>query len=119
MAITKRLSTRPSGSATQRVPDDVIGLGPFLLLEGDFGGALAYEGEADGIHLLLEGDWADSEETGGTTKRISGAITQRITRRMPKDVIEIGPFLLLTGDHEGALRLTDEFSGYLKLTGEY
>jgi hypothetical protein len=43
-------------STTVRVPEEVIGLGPFLLLEGDFAGALALEGDEDG-YLKLEGTY--------------------------------------------------------------
>lgn len=48
-------------STTVRVPEEVIGLGPFLLLEGDFAGALAFpvvdeETDIDG-YLKLEGVW--------------------------------------------------------------
>lgn len=54
------------------------------------------------------------------TQRVpSGAITSTTTRRVPSEAIGLGPFLLLTGDFEGALRLADPLEGYLKLTGEY
>jgi hypothetical protein len=71
--VTKRVPSGAAGGATLRVvgsitesttvrvPEDVIGLGPFLLLEGDFSGALAFEDindetDVDG-YLKLQGTW--------------------------------------------------------------
>jgi hypothetical protein len=52
--ITRRVVGVITASTTVRVPVDVIGLGPFLLLEGDFAGALAMEGDESG-YLRLQG----------------------------------------------------------------
>jgi hypothetical protein len=71
--VTKRVPSGASGgstlrvvgaitsSITVRVPEEVIGLGPFLLLEGDFSGALAFpvvdeEADFDG-YLKLQGTY--------------------------------------------------------------
>lgn len=64
--VTKRVPPGATGGATQRVvgaitasttvrvPEEIIGLGPFLLLEGDSAGALAMEGDEDG-YLKVQG----------------------------------------------------------------
>ncbi|WP_370057661.1 hypothetical protein [Sinorhizobium fredii] len=45
--VIKRVSSGAiTSNVTRRVPE-VIGLGPFLLLEGDFSGALAFEAGPD------------------------------------------------------------------------
>lgn len=71
--VTKRVPSGAAGGATLRVvgaitalitvrvPEEVIGLGPFLLLEGDFAGALAFpvvdeEADFDG-YLKLQGTY--------------------------------------------------------------
>jgi hypothetical protein len=54
--IIKRVVGAITASTTVRVPTEVIGLGPFLLLEGDSAGALALEGDSDG-YLKLEGSF--------------------------------------------------------------
>jgi len=57
VVITKRVPFGTSGGLTlRRIPEEVeiIGLGPFLLLEGDFAGPLALE--EDG-YLKLEGSF--------------------------------------------------------------
>lgn len=66
--VTKRVPSGAAGGATLRVVGaitsstttvrvpEVIGLGPFLMLEGDFGGALALEGDEDG-YLRLQGSF--------------------------------------------------------------
>lgn len=51
---TKRVIGAITASTTVRVTEDVIGLGPYLLLEGDYAGAVPLEGDADG-YLRIEG----------------------------------------------------------------
>ena len=51
---TLRVTGAITASTTVRVPTEVIGHGPFLLLEGDFAGALAHEGDVDG-YLKVQG----------------------------------------------------------------
>lgn len=53
---TLRITGAITASTTVRVPEEVIGLGPFLLLEGDLAGALAVEGDEDG-YLKLQGSF--------------------------------------------------------------
>lgn len=55
--ITKRVVGTITASITVRVPTEVIGLGPFLLLEGDFTGALAYEQDTTDGYLKLQGSY--------------------------------------------------------------
>lgn len=70
--------------------------------------------------------------SGGATSRVVSAATQNITKRLAvttltegttarlvSDVLGLGPFLLLSGDFEGALRLSGDEVGYLKLNGTY
>jgi hypothetical protein len=62
-----------------------------------------------------------SEAGINATQRIedTSTITEDTTYRQPSEVIGLGPFLLLEGDYEGALRLGSEYNGYLKLEGVY
>lgn len=52
--ITRRVTGAITASTTVRVPEEVIGFGPFLLLEGDYAGAIAVENGPDG-YLKLQG----------------------------------------------------------------
>jgi hypothetical protein len=54
---TKRVVGAITESITRRVPISVLGTGPFLLLEGDSTGALAYEGVDTSGYLKLEGTY--------------------------------------------------------------
>lgn len=51
------------------------------------------------------------------TRRVVGAITQNITRRVPEEIIGRGPFLMLEGDFAGALAVEGDEDGYLRLQG--
>lgn len=56
---TKRVVGAITESTTRRVPEVIPGLGPFLLLEGDYAGALRFEAideETDPVgYLKLQG----------------------------------------------------------------
>ncbi|MBB4277242.1 hypothetical protein [Rhizobium mongolense] len=74
-----------------------------------------------------------TRRTGGAinstaTKRVTGALTESTTKRVPAALLGLGPFLLLEGDYDGALILTEpddvqaqednmELEGFMRLEG--
>jgi hypothetical protein len=56
---------------------------------------------------------------GGSTQRVTGAITADTTKRVTTETLTDGPFLLLEGDFDGALRLEEDGAGFLKLEGSF